>query len=142
MLTRLATICFPGFIALYLWVWYDVNVWDSEHVDLFQIVMMSIYIALCGILSLLLCWNMSEQYLMAHILPSSGWVCAYKSTDKKKITRDITNHYYGTIVIPIRRAIVIDCMGPDLGPIVLSYLPTDEVYEHVYDNVTLASGVV
>lgn len=79
---------------------------------------------------------------MAHLLPSSTWMSLYKSVDKEALTKTITNKYYGIIVIPIRRAIVIDSLGPDLGPIVLSFLPTDEHYEHAYDNVTLATGIV
>ena len=140
--TRFATICFPGFIIVYLYVWHDVNIWYTEHVDIFQVVMISIYLGLCCIIFILLWLNCKEQYLMAHVLPSSTWMSVHKSVSKDALIKKITNHYYGIIVIPIRRAIVIDAMGPDLGPIVLSYLPTDEQYEHAYDNVTLATGVV
>ena len=48
--------------------------------------------------------------------------------------KNIINHYTGIIVVPIRKAIVIDHFGPDLGPIILSYLPIKDEFE----NMTLA----
>merc|ERR1712130_130695 len=144
--TRLVTLCFPGFIIGYLWIGYDVNIWNTEHVDIFQVVMISIYIGLCCIVFVLLWLNCKEQYLMAHILPGNSWLShgtiGYGVGIQEQCTQRIMNRYYGIIVIPQRRAVVIDCMGPDLGPIVLSYLPTDDVVNSKLPNVTIAAGVV
>ena len=41
----------------------------------------------------------------------------------------IFNHYLGIIVVPIRKAMIIEHFGPDLGPIILSYLPNKDEYE-------------
>ena len=69
---------------------------------------------------------------MHHILPFSKYLSSTineKHTDR--LLKEITNHYFGIIVVPIRRAIVIDHFGPDLGPIILSYLPVKDEYDSV-----------
>eukprot|EP01083_Nonionella_stella_P173862 601014_1 len=50
---RFVTLLFPGFIVLYLYFGHNVNVWNTEFVDLFQQVMLSVYLALCVVLSIL-----------------------------------------------------------------------------------------
>jgi len=111
-------------------------------VDAFQIVMISIYIGLSCIEVSLVYLNGKQQYLMAHLLPSSPYMSVRGSMDKEGLIKKITNHYYGVTVIPIRKAIVVDCLGPDLGPIVLSFLPTDEEYDYGSDSISLASNIV
>eukprot|EP01083_Nonionella_stella_P093884 263341_1 len=131
------TVLFPGYIVLYLYFGYGVNVWTTSDIDPFQVVMMSVYMGLCSVLWILFYFNCREQYLMHHILPSMGRVCYYDLTEcKTEMTlKDTINHYYSTIVIPIRKAIVIDHFGSDLGPIILSYLPVHDEYESAHSNV-------
>ena len=45
------------------------------------------------------------------------------------ILKDITNHYLGIIVVPIRRAMLIDHFGRDLGEIIVSYLPNEDTFD-------------
>merc|ERR1711971_183120 len=97
----------------------------------------------CCITSVLMWFNVREQYLLAHILPSEdrmriptkqpGWAEA-------EIKR-VTNHYYGITVIPIRRAIVIERFGFDLGSIIVSYLPTDDTFDGVGDVVKVRTVI-
>merc|ERR1719203_1990137 len=46
LISRLCTVCFPLFLIAYLWIGYGVNIWNTEYIDVFQIVMITIYIAL------------------------------------------------------------------------------------------------
>jgi len=132
-ISRLVHVSFPWFIVLYLYLEYDLVIWTSSHIDTFQMVMITIYLVLCVILSVLLYLNAKEQYLLFHILPYKRILETVDDDEKKtdKIMREITNRYFGMTVIPIRRAIVIDCMGPDIGPIVVSYLPNDDDFGDV-----------
>merc|ERR1712228_39537 len=128
-------------MLVYLWIGYDVNIWNTEYIDVFQVVMITIYIALCSILCVLLYVNYKEQYLSAHILPAATTLSHSSVTGLESVRQDlikqITSRYYGIIVIPQRRAVVIGCMGPDLGPIVLSFLPTDDVVDNALTNVVI-----
>eukprot|EP01084_Bolivina_argentea_P148080 258967_1 len=143
ILTRFTTLFFAGFIILYLYFSYNVNIWNTEFVDMFQTVMITIYLALSVILSILFYINCCEQYLLAHFLPSESWIYFVTSERiSKDSIKDITNHYYEIIVIPIRRAIVIEHFGPDLGPIILSYLPLTDHYENADNQVVKPKIVV
>ncbi len=138
LLSRVATLFFPAFIILYLYFGFDVNIWNTKYVHPFQVVMISIYLVLCAALTILLYLNLMEQYLMAHILPAEEWIyCIYAHTSTKTVIEDITNHYFAIIVIPIRRAMIIDKFGPDLGQIILSYLPLDDKYENASNDVVI-----
>eukprot|EP01083_Nonionella_stella_P040228 109311_1 len=54
----------------------------------------------------------------------------FKDEDHVESTiKDITNHYYAMMFIPIRRAMIIDTFGPDLGVIIASYLPNDDEFD-------------
>ena len=142
-ISRVVHLLFPWFIVLYLYLEYDVVIWTSPHIDIFQVVMITIYLVLCLVLSVLLYLNAKEQYLLFHILPFIKELDEM-GTDENTIDKhlkDITNHYFGMTVIPIRRAIVIDCMGPDLGPIIVSYLPNDDDFEAA-GNVVKVTTVV
>ena len=44
-------------------------------------------------------------------------------------------------VIPIRRAMVIEKFGADLGAIVLSYLPSDDTFDGLADVVKVRTVV-
>ena len=131
LVSRMWTLFYPIWIVLYLYIGYDVNIWNTDRIDLFQVVMITIYLVSCGIIWILFYFNLREQYMMHHILPSSTGLTSYGFSEKKidALLKDITNHYFGIIVVPIRRAIVMDYFGPDLGPIVLSYLPTKDEYD-------------
>ena len=143
LFSRIITLFFPGFIILYLLFEYNVNIWNTNSIDMFQIVMITIYLILCIILSILFVLNCSEQYIMSHILPAEDYIyCIYKHTPTQKIIKQITNKYYGIIVIPIRRAIIVDHFGPDLGPIILSYLPLEDEYSNANNDVVKAKMVV
>eukprot|EP01083_Nonionella_stella_P305506 1066028_1 len=140
---RFVTLLFPGFIVLYLYFGHNVNVWNTEFVDLFQKVMITVYLALCVLLSILFYMNCCEQYLLAHFVPSSDSFTPINSKSiSEELIKDITNHYYGIVVIPIRRAIVIDRFGQDLGPIILSYLPLTDHYENARHQVVAPKVVV
>eukprot|EP01083_Nonionella_stella_P305503 1066017_1 len=142
-LGRFVTLLFPGFIVLYLYFGHNVNVWNTEFVDLFQKVMITVYLALCVLLSILFYMNCCEQYLLAHFVPSSDSFTPINSKSiSEELIKDITNHYYGIVVIPIRRAIVIDRFGQDLGPIILSYLPLTDHYENARHQVVAPKVVV
>jgi len=131
-LSRVATLLYPVFIVLYLYLQHNVNVWTADLVDPFQRVMLTVYLALCAILLVLLCVNCSEQYLTAHFLPSSSNVRFPSSTDRsvvlERVSRQVMDHYFGMIVEPIRKAMVTEKFGPDLAPIILSYLPKQDHY--------------
>ena len=117
------------------------NVWNTNKIDLFQIVMLSIYLALCAIVWVLFYFNLKEQYIMHHLLPSKTFIgCKITEQEAPSVLKKIMNHYYGIIVVPIRRAMVIDHFGPDLGPIILSYLPNKDEYES-NENIKLVKTV-
>ena len=146
--SRCMTVAFPFFIALYLHFAYDVNIWATSLVDTFQVVMFSVYMTLSCILCVLCYVNCTEQHLMWHILPSKTWLTtrsatrSREATPTQEITKRITDHYYGIIVIPIRRAMVIDHFGHDLGSIILSFLPLDDVYSHADNEVVKLTSVI
>eukprot|EP01083_Nonionella_stella_P093035 260585_1 len=129
LVSRVMNFIFPFWIILYLYFVYDVNIWNSPSVDLFQVVMMSIYLCLICIVSVLFHVNAVEQYLMAHILPSQYTRFTMQTRLTDGMIKQITNYYYGIVVIPIRKAIVIEKFGSDLGPIILSFLPLDDHYD-------------
>eukprot|EP01083_Nonionella_stella_P066301 174456_1 len=142
LIGRFAHLSFAVFIVLYLYLGYDINIWNTDKIDMFQIVMISIYIILCIVLSVLCYYNAKEQYTMCHLLPSQKRFGerfnneAYVESTIKKIT----NHYYGMTFIPIRRAMIIDTFGPDLGQIIASYLPNDDDFD-VAGNLVKATVV-
>eukprot|EP01084_Bolivina_argentea_P113469 202206_1 len=142
-LSRFLTLFFPLFIVIYLQFGYNVNIWNTSEVELLQVVMITIYIGLCVILSILLYLNAHEQYLMAHILPSKSTVPHIRSESVvTKSIKSITDHYYSIAVIPIRKALVYESFGPDLGEIILSFLPTKDHYEDSDKNVIRVKNVV
>eukprot|EP01084_Bolivina_argentea_P227906 384993_1 len=134
-LSRILNLFFPLWIILYLYFGYNINIWNTNEIHLFQVVMITIHIALCVLLSILFYWNCCEQYLMAHILPSSRRIHEINNVESQKELKLITNHYYGIVVIPIRRAMVMEKFGRDLGPIILSYLPEQDEYDASDNNV-------
>ena len=132
--SRLATVLFPAFIVLYLYVSHGVVIWNTDAIEVFQVVMISVYLVLCSVTSVLLWFNVREQYLLAHILPSESKMKRIPSQPAGQAEteiRQVTNHYYGITVIPIRRAIVIERFGVDLGSIIVSYLPNDDSFGDV-----------
>eukprot|EP01083_Nonionella_stella_P173863 601023_1 len=141
--SRVVQLFYPMFIVLYLYFGYDVLIWNTTGIDMFQIVMMTIYIVLCGVLGILFYLNAKEQYLMAHLLPHAGYISyRHKSeSDVENNIQKITNHYYGIIVVPIRKAMIIERFGPDLGPIIVSYLPSDDKFELAGDVVRVTTVV-
>ena len=134
LVSRVATLLFPGFIVLYLYFAHDVNIWTTDLVDAFQRVMISTYLALCVALSILFYMNCCEQYLTAHFAPSYDWVnpscdlAELSVTRLEELSSRVTDHYYGMVVVPIRRAMVTEKFGSDLAPIILSYLPLEDHY--------------
>ncbi len=135
VISRFITLFYPVFIVLYLYFGYNVNIWYTKDIDVFQIIMITIYIILCAILSILFYYNIKEQYLMAHILPSKGYLerVVLDEEEMKIKIKKITNHYFGMTVIPIRRAMIIEFFGRDLGPIIVSYLPNDDNFDTIGD---------
>ena len=81
---------------------------------------------------------------MRHVLPLMRVfsTSSISTAHQKDYIDQITDQYFGIIVIPIRKAVVLNFLGPDIGPIVLSFLPTDDKYEHKYKNVQLVTNVV
>eukprot|EP01084_Bolivina_argentea_P227904 384991_1 len=141
-LSRFVMLFYPGFIVVYLYFGYDVNIWNTDSIHIFQIVMITIYIILCAILSVLFYFNAKEQYLMAHLQPAKRTLSKIKNdTNVELKIKEITNHYYGITIIPIRRAMIIEKFGPDLGPIIVSFLPTDDTFDIVGDVVTVKTVV-
>eukprot|EP01083_Nonionella_stella_P133123 404718_1 len=144
-ISRFITLLFPAFIVSCLYVQYDVNIWNTEFVDRFQVVMITVYLILCVILSILFYLNCCEQYLMAHILPAEGYFWGYYYDgfkNKDELIKAITNNYFGIIVIPMRKAIVTERFGPDLGKIILSYLPIDDEYENANQDVVAPKMII
>eukprot|EP01083_Nonionella_stella_P001196 3488_1 len=139
-ISRGVTFIFPIWIVLYLYFVHHVNVWNSPSIDLFQVVMITIDLGLYCVLIILFYVNCTEQYLMAHILPSQKRMDLQCFTDDT--VKQITNHYYGIVVIPIRKAIVIEQFGPDLGHIILSFLPLDDHYDASDNEVIKVKTVV
>ena len=141
-ISRIIHLLFPLFIVLYLYFGFDVVIWTSPHIDRFQVVMITVYLALCAILSVLLYLNMEEQYLLSHILPFTSSLPTISSSESVDgYLRDIANHYLRMTVVPIRRAIVIDHFGVYLGEIIVSYLPNDDEFENA-GNVPKVTTVV
>ena len=128
-ISRMVHLVFPWFIVLYLYFEYDLLIWTSPHIDTFQLVMITVYFGLSIFLAILLYLNVKEQYLLWHILPFSSQLNQVTGLDGDRYLKKIANHYFGMTVIPIRRAIVIDHFGPDLGEIIVSYLPNDDEFE-------------
>ena len=124
----------------YLYFGYNVNIWNTTKIDIFQIVMITIYLILCIILSILLYLNIKEQWLMCHIMPHLGRVMEFSTQNADDKLKKITNHYYGMTVIPIRKAMVLEHFGPDLGPIILSYLPDRDEFD-ISANISRAKVV-
>eukprot|EP01084_Bolivina_argentea_P128008 226341_1 len=141
--SRFCTLLFPIWIIIYLYFSYDVIIWNTQYLDLFQVVIITIYLGLCLIVLLLFYWNCREQYLMAHILPFTNSLPSvnYEHTVKETIKK-ITNHYYEIVVIPIRKALIFEFFGYDLGAIVLAYLPLNDHYEGTDKNVVRVKAVV
>eukprot|EP01083_Nonionella_stella_P215855 776484_1 len=131
LIGRFAHLSFAVFIVLYLYLGYDINIWNTDKIDMFQIVTISIYIALCIVLSVLFYYNAKEQYIMCHLLPSrKHFGNSFKDEAHVESTiKGITNHYYAMRFVPIRRAMIIDIFGPDLGEIIASYLPNDDDFD-------------
>ena len=130
LLSRIWSLFFPIWIVLYLYFGYNVNIWNTQYIHVFQIVMITIYLSLCMIIWILFFLNLEEQYIMHHIIPGKVDVpYNINENDSNRLLKEITNHYFGIIVVPIRRAIIIDHFGPDLGPIILSYLPKKDEYD-------------
>ena len=131
--SRVVHLAFPWFTVLYLYFGYNVVIWTSPHIDAFQVVMITVYLVLCSALAILLYLNAKEQYLLSHILPFKSSLDQIFHKIRPGLVdeylRDITNHYYGMTVIPIRRAIVLEHFGFDLGEIIVSYLPNDDEFE-------------
>ena len=140
LISRPITLFFPGFIVSYLYFGYNVNIWNTTKIDIFQIVMITIYLILCIILSILFCLNIKEQWLMYHIMPHLKHLKQYSELEANDKLKKITNHYYGMTVIPIRRAMVLEHFGPDLGPIILSYLPDKDEFD-ISTNISRAKVV-
>ena len=143
LLSRMWTLFYPVWIIFYLYLKYDVNIWTTDKIDLFQVVMITIYIGLCSIIWVLFYFNLREQYVMHHLLPSKRFLLnngKLTEQDSEELLKKITSHYYGIIVIPIRRAMVIEHFGPDLGPIILSYLPNKDEFES-NENVKIVKTV-
>ena len=135
-LSRIVMLFFPPWIVLYLYFVYDVNIWTTTKIDLFQVVMITIYMSLCGIVWILFIVNIKEQYLMHHIFPSDVYIRGnLTEEDSRRMLKKISSHYFGIIVVPIRKAMIIEHFGPDLGPIILSYLPAKDEYG-VDQNIT------
>eukprot|EP01084_Bolivina_argentea_P227903 384990_1 len=89
-LSRMVSLLFPAFIVFYLYFGYNVNIWNTQYVDQFQVVMITVYLMLCVILSILFYINCCEQYLMAHILPAEEWIyCISMKTETKHIIKEI-----------------------------------------------------
>merc|ERR1719295_372765 len=107
--------------------------WNSSHVDMFQVVMITIYLVLCTFLLVLLYLNMKEQCLLSHLLPFSKKLSKVLSQSPAhyavKLRQDIYNHYSGTILITIRRAMLFQHFGPDIGEIIVCYLPKIDDYD-------------
>mmetsp|Transcript_58974 Transcript_58974/g.97543 ORF Transcript_58974/g.97543 Transcript_58974/m.97543 type:complete len:96 (-) Transcript_58974:100-387(-) len=77
-----------------------------------------------------------QQFLSFHIMPSRENVPDIKDVElATKWINEIRNHYYGVSAVPIRKAIVIDAFGVDIGPIIISYLPADDHFEGMQEIV-------
>ena len=129
---------------LYLYFGYDTNVWTTNDIDAFQVIMISVYLALCSVLSILFVWNCSEQYLLAHLLPGNSYTKTISGgyRDVEQLTKEITNHYYNIVIIPIRQAVVIDVFGKDIGPVILSFLPLVDRFEASSKDMVKVTNVI
>ena len=144
ILSRIFTTLFPVWIVLYLYA-NDVFVWsaffgssDAVQIDLLQVIMLTVYLLLLAVLLLISILNLREQYLLFHFLGScSNLGSVSRVEDAKRWIKAISNHYYGVITVPIRRALVLDVFGADIGPIIISYLPAEDHYDGI-EEVLLA----
>ena len=114
--------------------------WTSDAVDQFQVILLSMYLTLSAVLLALLWLNCREQYILSHFVPAESSV-EFALSDNS-ILRKVTDHYYGMTVVLIRRAIVHDVFGPDLAPIILSYLPAGDHYEDAVSNIAKPKIVI
>merc|ERR1711978_55557 len=86
--------------------------------------------------------NMFEQYVLAHIYPGKEYLIGVSQDLQNEWSKEISDHYFNILVIPIRRAIVIDAYGPDIGPVILSYLPLVDKYDNSNKNMIKVSHVI
>ena len=143
-ISRMLTLIFPVFIVVYLYC-NDVFIWsvfmidngDMVKIDAFQVVMITIYLFLLLILMVMYAVNIREQFLLFHILGSKDFLnfSSVRPKVAKESIKKIQNHYYGVVTVPIRRAIVLDVFGEDLGPIIISYLPVQDHYDGIEEIV-------
>jgi len=130
LISKMVHLAFPWFIVLYLYLKWDVVIWTSSHIDVFQMVMITIYLVLCTILAVLLYLNGKEQHLMYHIMPSRSSLpnvgSGVHNKNEEMMTR-IRNMHYELSVVPIQKAMLQSHFGPDIGEIIIMYLDAFEI---------------
>merc|ERR1712129_649110 len=141
-LSRFVTGLFPIFIVLYLYFGYDTNIWTTNAIDPFQVSLISVYLTMSITVLFLFIANAREQYLLAHISPGLFSVQGVSVHQQKSMSKAVTDHYFNIIIIPIRRAVVMDAFGLDIGPIVLSYLPLVDEYDNSNKDVIKVTNVI
>ena len=116
-LSKILQISFPWIIVGYL-VYHALLL--SNEIDLFQMVMLAVYIGLQLLLLLLGVKVFKIHWFLWHINPSSGHV-NFSKVGIYDFERDV-NGYYGDVCwYPIVEGMVLNAMGKDIGAIIMDY---------------------
>ena len=134
LLSRILTILYPIFIVIYFNI-RGISFYND--IDLFQLIMFHIYTSLIIIILILGGFVLYEQYHLWHIMPVL--INLPEINDVKQgmaFINKVEKFYDSIIIVPVREAIIIDVFGPDIGNIIISYLPKIEYNDLVITSYT------
>ena len=137
IISRVIAFCYPLLILCCLY-FNGIGLFDF---DPFQLIMMAIYILLEMVVIILFCVNVSEQYLMYHILWSYSLLPRVGSNDVSTEIQRITKHYMSVRTLVMRKSFIFDQFGMDIGTIILSYLSAFDQIDNYNADIMLATTI-
>ena len=122
LIGRLLTVVFPYYLVWY--VWYYQLVFKLQ---LFELIMVGVYILLQIITFIFAFFVFRTHFWLWHILPGQlknvhtiTW--KHDSNDKNKFFQNVYKYYDEIQWLPYARKIVVDKFGQDIGGIIVDYL--------------------
>eukprot|EP01083_Nonionella_stella_P272207 922883_1 len=116
---RCLNILFIVFMICYLYIGYDINVF-SDDLPSFQTVMVSCYLGLLGVWSVLLYLVLQEQYYLSFILPfMSKFYSPYDPSANSGKTIQIMNYYHSVISQLVAQRYCVRLFGKDVAMIII-----------------------
>eukprot|EP01083_Nonionella_stella_P022666 62684_1 len=116
---RCFNILFIVFMICYLYIGYDINVF-SDDLPSFQRAMVSCYLGLLGVWSVLLYLVLQEQYYLSFILPfESKLIVSDDQTTKNSTTMQIMNYYHSVISQLVAQRYCVRLFGKDVAMIII-----------------------